>query len=197
MKLLIAYDGSECSDRALLDRRVAGMPDVVEAVVVSAAERWLPPPAASTLAFPAEGTIVGVEPAGEVVSWAYRRLESMFPRWDIRTALYRRELGLDLHGFRPVTGGKPSTGHRTRVDRYAPARCRIRASDHGPFGRAAGRRGQSTTTPHAEGEGVGGRLHLRRESQLRATQAILPRKRRERSRCACRVLGRDRASSRS
>jgi len=45
MKILIAYDGSECSDAALDDLKKAGLPEEdVEAVVMSVAEVWLPPP---------------------------------------------------------------------------------------------------------------------------------------------------------
>lgn len=44
MKLLIAYDGSECSDAALDDLHMAGLPENSEAHVISVAEVWLPPP---------------------------------------------------------------------------------------------------------------------------------------------------------
>jgi len=44
MKILIGYDGSACSDAALDDLKTAGLPEEVEAVVMSVAEVWLPPP---------------------------------------------------------------------------------------------------------------------------------------------------------
>ncbi len=45
MKLLIAYDGSASADKALDDLQRAGLPDEnVEAIVVSIAEVWMPPP---------------------------------------------------------------------------------------------------------------------------------------------------------
>ncbi len=44
MKLLIAYDGSACSDSALDDLVRAGLPPVGEAMVIAVAEVWLPPP---------------------------------------------------------------------------------------------------------------------------------------------------------
>lgn len=44
MKILIAYDGSACSDAALDDLKTAGFPHDVNAVVMSVAEVWLPPP---------------------------------------------------------------------------------------------------------------------------------------------------------
>jgi long-subunit acyl-CoA synthetase (AMP-forming) len=44
MKALIAYDGSTCADAALDDLMRAGLPGEVEAMVVTVAELWLPPP---------------------------------------------------------------------------------------------------------------------------------------------------------
>jgi nucleotide-binding universal stress UspA family protein len=43
MKLLIAYDGSRCSEAALDDLVRAGIPDNAECRVISVAEVWLPP----------------------------------------------------------------------------------------------------------------------------------------------------------
>lgn len=43
MKLLIAYDGSACSDLALDDLAKAGLPEKGEALIMSVAEVWLPP----------------------------------------------------------------------------------------------------------------------------------------------------------
>ena len=42
MKILIGYDGSACSDAALDDLKLAGLPDDTEASVMSVAEVWLP-----------------------------------------------------------------------------------------------------------------------------------------------------------
>lgn len=44
MRVLIAYDGSSCSDAALDDLERAGLPSNGDALVVSVAEVWLPPP---------------------------------------------------------------------------------------------------------------------------------------------------------
>jgi hypothetical protein len=70
MKLLLAYDGSESSDRAISDLLVAGLPDVVEVVVVTVAERWLPPPAAAQLAFPPDADRPGLERARNIAARA-------------------------------------------------------------------------------------------------------------------------------
>jgi hypothetical protein len=44
MKILIAYDGSRSSDSALDDLERTGLPETGEALVVTVAEVWLPPP---------------------------------------------------------------------------------------------------------------------------------------------------------
>jgi nucleotide-binding universal stress UspA family protein len=43
MKILIGYDGSECSAAAIDDLKRAGLPEEAEAIVVAVAEVWLPP----------------------------------------------------------------------------------------------------------------------------------------------------------
>jgi nucleotide-binding universal stress UspA family protein len=48
MKILIGYDGSECADAALADLKRAGLPREVDAMLVSVAEAWMPPPPPSS-----------------------------------------------------------------------------------------------------------------------------------------------------
>ncbi len=43
MKILVAYDGSTCADAALVDLQRAGLPDEVEAIVISVADVFLWP----------------------------------------------------------------------------------------------------------------------------------------------------------
>jgi nucleotide-binding universal stress UspA family protein len=43
MKILVAYDGSECADAALDDLRRAGLPADAQIKVLSVVEHWLPP----------------------------------------------------------------------------------------------------------------------------------------------------------
>ena len=43
LKILIAYDGSDCANAALNDLQRAGLPHKADAMVVSVAEAWLPP----------------------------------------------------------------------------------------------------------------------------------------------------------
>jgi nucleotide-binding universal stress UspA family protein len=48
MRILIAYDGSDCAEAALDDLAQAGLPEVAEAIVMSITEVWLPPPPVSS-----------------------------------------------------------------------------------------------------------------------------------------------------
>lgn len=48
MKILIAYDGSDCAEAALDDLKRAGLPLEAEAQIISVAEVWLPPPPPSS-----------------------------------------------------------------------------------------------------------------------------------------------------
>ena len=43
MKILIAYDGSDCAKDAIEDLPRAGLPRVAEALILSVAEVFLPP----------------------------------------------------------------------------------------------------------------------------------------------------------
>jgi nucleotide-binding universal stress UspA family protein len=48
MKILIAYDGSDCAEAALDDLQRAGLPSEAEAQIISVTEVWLPPPPPSS-----------------------------------------------------------------------------------------------------------------------------------------------------
>jgi nucleotide-binding universal stress UspA family protein len=52
MKILIAYDGSDCADAALDDLQRAGLPGEAEAQIISVAEVWLPPAPSSNPEMP-------------------------------------------------------------------------------------------------------------------------------------------------
>lgn len=98
MKILIAYDGSECAEAALDDLKRAGLPDNAEARVVSVTELWLPPPPpsvyevieeASAAHTPAglQGEYVkdspSVEDARGLAERAAERLGRNFPGWKV------------------------------------------------------------------------------------------------------------------
>jgi nucleotide-binding universal stress UspA family protein len=87
MKALIAYDGSACAEAALDDLKRAGLPGEVEAMVVTVAELWLPPPPAifkPVLTAATEPLPAPVEAARNLAIEASRRLQTIFPAWDVR-----------------------------------------------------------------------------------------------------------------
>ena len=98
MKILIAYDGSDCANAALDDLRKAGLPPDAEALILSVAEVWLPPPppsgyevveAAREAQSPADlqkKYLKGSRAVSEARSLAMRakeRLQNNFPGWRI------------------------------------------------------------------------------------------------------------------
>jgi nucleotide-binding universal stress UspA family protein len=97
MKILVAYDGSRCSEASLDDLAAAGLPDFCETLVISVAEVWLPPPDGG-------GDVTGIKldpdsermiqrlyeknrkavaEAGALADHARERLKAMFPSWQI------------------------------------------------------------------------------------------------------------------
>jgi nucleotide-binding universal stress UspA family protein len=81
MKILVAYDGSECADAALDDLQRAGLPADAQFKILSVVEHWLPPPSGLEI----------VEDVGrddEYLALARRggiRLVSMEPGWDVKS----------------------------------------------------------------------------------------------------------------
>jgi nucleotide-binding universal stress UspA family protein len=102
MKILVCYDGSDCADAALSDLQRAGLPPAVEAVVISVAEQWLPPPASSYEVVEesfAEGIVGGVIEAERQASEAVKAanglalqaskvVQSLFPTWSVDAEVY-------------------------------------------------------------------------------------------------------------
>lgn len=93
MKILIAYDGSECAVTALEDLTRAGLPGEVEALVMSMADVFLPPPdgEAETVHVPdavkrAYETARGkLAEAAAAATQASVQIKSMFPSWQVRS----------------------------------------------------------------------------------------------------------------
>ena len=101
-KLLIAYDGSLCADSALDDLQRAGLPEKVDALVVSVAEVWLPMSPPSSTEIVAEAREVHVpsdlkrvyarkskeaQDAFNLAHDAASRLQAMFPRWSVESVM--------------------------------------------------------------------------------------------------------------
>ena len=81
MKILVAYDGSECADAALDDLRRAGLPSDAQIKVLSVVENWLPPPSGLEI-------IEHINRDQEYLALARRggiRLVSMEPGWDVNS----------------------------------------------------------------------------------------------------------------
>jgi nucleotide-binding universal stress UspA family protein len=96
-KILIAYDGSACSDAALNDLRRAGLPATVEAVVVTVAYVFLPPPEGEVpddeLVSPGGAVLVrptqehaeeAVRKALAVAEQGAQRVKADFPGWSVK-----------------------------------------------------------------------------------------------------------------
>jgi nucleotide-binding universal stress UspA family protein len=100
MKVLIAYDGSPCAEAALDDLTHAGLPEKGEAMVVSIAEVWLPPPPPSAHEV-VEMAVVAHSPLGlerkymsaskvvgkaaELAQKTADRFWASFPKWSVRS----------------------------------------------------------------------------------------------------------------
>jgi nucleotide-binding universal stress UspA family protein len=101
IRLLIAYDGSEGADASLDDLQRAGLGNSVEAIILSVAELWLPPPppsAGPNDAFPLY-TPPGLKSARETVAQAIEEVRSLakgaaarvhaaFPSWKVSNEVF-------------------------------------------------------------------------------------------------------------
>ena len=95
--ILIAYDGSECSDAIIAELHRAGLPSQLEAHVVSVAEVWTAPAAnfsgwaASPETLPALNaakakTAQGMHDARALAEQGAARLRAAFPEWRVETS---------------------------------------------------------------------------------------------------------------
>lgn len=95
MKILIAYDGSDCADAALKDLRRAGLPETAAATVLTAADVFLPPPIREEdnrfpFYFPAgvrrahKLAAKALEEARGLAERAASRVRKDFPQWDVK-----------------------------------------------------------------------------------------------------------------
>jgi nucleotide-binding universal stress UspA family protein len=92
MKILVAYDGSDCANAALEDLQRAGLPRVAEALIMSVADVFLPP--ASSPVLPAEVPVAvqrawaqashAVDDARALAQHARTHLLLAFPAWEVQ-----------------------------------------------------------------------------------------------------------------
>jgi nucleotide-binding universal stress UspA family protein len=132
MKILIAYDGSDCAEAALDDLQLAGLPKTAEACVMSVTEIWLPgpPPSSFEITDPAVAAYVPAGRAGlytddspaaqaaqAVADRAAARLRANFPGWTITTQIAagspKRELLRQANAWKPDLIVVGSHGHST------------------------------------------------------------------------------------
>ena len=97
MKILIGYDGSECADAALLDLQRAGLPTTGEAVVLTVADVFQPPPINEEIdnKFPMqvpagvrwahEHAAKAVAQARDLAEQAKQRVKMLLPDWELRS----------------------------------------------------------------------------------------------------------------
>lgn len=94
MKILIAYDGSDCAKDALKDLKFAGLPAATEAIIVTVSETWLPSsrPEAESFAelndeapkWPWRKTALKIIAESEKFALeAWERLRTDFPAWRV------------------------------------------------------------------------------------------------------------------
>lgn len=85
MKILIAYDGSECADAALADLKRAGLPKKVEAHVLSVFAEWMPVPASYGMVETGFTKYVEEWEKGALAMAQRARtvLKSSFPDWEV------------------------------------------------------------------------------------------------------------------
>lgn len=118
MKILIGYDGSDCAEAALDDLTRAGLPSRAEAMVLSVAEVWLPPPPSSyeflegtrEVQIPDEPLYAKAKAKAEsALSQAHQaqqRLQTNFPKWQISAE---------------AAAGSPAWEIVARADEWKPA----------------------------------------------------------------------------
>jgi len=117
MKILIGYDGSDCAEAALDDLTRAGLPSRAEAIVLSVAEIWLPPPSSYEFLEGTREVQIPDEPvyakakakAQSALTQAHQaqqRLQINFPKWQVSAE---------------VAAGSPAWEIVARADEWKPA----------------------------------------------------------------------------
>ena len=100
MRILIAYDGSDCAEAALDDLTRAGLPLRAEALVFAVVELWLPPPHPETyVLMPDTSQQPGIEEAERHALRAIERLKENFPEWTISAKFERGSPASEILNF--------------------------------------------------------------------------------------------------
>lgn len=81
MKILVAYDGSDYGDAIFDDLLLAGLPKELDCLVLSVAERWLPPPSEmAAIAYAPPDDAARMWPISENGA---ARIRGLFPGWSV------------------------------------------------------------------------------------------------------------------
>lgn len=131
MKILIAYDGSDCAAACLEDLKNAGLPTTAEAVVISLADVFLPP----AIDVASEGTEPVYVPAGvqrarahadeelqhaeSLAKKAAAQVKASFPQWQVS---------------HEVDADSPTWGVIRKADEWKPDLIVVGAHGHSVFG---------------------------------------------------------------
>ena len=135
MRILIAYDGSDCAEAALDDLAQAGLPETGEAIVMSITEVWLPPPPASSYEIVEQAMSVhapadlkkvyakgshAVKAARALAEEGAARVRASLPKWKVRTE---------------ATYGSPAWELVFKADKWKPDLIVVGSHGRSAFGR--------------------------------------------------------------
>jgi len=133
MKLLIAYDGSDCAGAAIEDLSRAGLPEATEALIVTVTETWLPKDLkeesfGDTLGFASSETFKQMRAAAfekidegeKLAESASLRVSQKFPAWQVR---------------HKAVGGFPENEIVSEANKYKPDLIVIGSHGRGGVGR--------------------------------------------------------------
>ena len=97
MKILIAYDGSDCANAAIEDLSRAGLPEAAEALIVTMTETWLPKDfenesfvetigwtGGENIKLMRGGALEKMAESEKLAADAGRRVQQKFPAWQVR-----------------------------------------------------------------------------------------------------------------
>lgn len=158
MKILIAYDGSDCANAAIEDLSRAGLPDAVEAIILTATETWLPKDfenelfvetvgwtGAENIKRMREAAIEKVAEGGKLAEDADRRVRQKFPAWQVRHkavgGFAEREIVAEADESKPdliVVGSHGRSGAEhfvigcVSLQVLSAAACSVRVARHSP-----------------------------------------------------------------
>lgn len=119
MKILVAYDGSNCSDAAIDDLENSGLPAAGTALVISVAEAWLPRTPSGKRDRSKRDKNVSLE--NEVLAvHAKKLIEGVLPEWKVETAL---------------GSGSPAAEILARADQFLPDLIVVGAQGRSAIGR--------------------------------------------------------------